>query len=381
MESSGFMEAPKVIYVVSNKFPVEDAVDFAFSNSCDFMIIDSRRLGSQLTKQLRELGFIFITSTEAARGHASFGTPTHLYVLTSGTTSAPKIVKKNLVDMNTFQKVSALGELRWFVPAPIGSFAWYQMIFLARAIKSQSLVLTDSDKLMSDFEFCLTNRTINAISCSPTFLRIAATSIDSQILRNSGVVKVTLGGEVISESDISLCEKLFPESVLNHIYASTELGPVFISSDGCAGYSTNRYIQGVDFEIVEDELFVQRKLSGSQSTWVSTGDLAFVREGRLIISGRKNKDFINVGGNRVSLKKIEQQISSLEEIRWVRAYAVPSSFMGCLVGIEIVCAGGYTTTSVEAELDKLFLNNLSDFETPRKVTFLESIPLSESLKS
>jgi feruloyl-CoA synthase len=116
------------------------------------------------------------------------------------------------------------------------------------------------------------------------------------------------------------------------------------------------------------------------SIWYRTGDLVRLSDNRIIFEGRVDKDFINVGGNRVSLKKIEQITESHQSIVWAKAKAFPSKLMGSLVVIDAVIGNDADSNLVENELNRLYLKELAEFEIPSKIEFLGSVPMNGNLK-
>jgi acyl-coenzyme A synthetase/AMP-(fatty) acid ligase len=366
--------------VINETSQLEIVLAWSFGQSDPFLIVDSARMDKRLSSHLQQIGFQIISDISLLRIDLGMKSPESLFVMTSGTTGLPKIVKHSLSSLNTFANVNRLAPATWFVPAPIGSFAWYQMIFLRRQVAHQELILTNSNDLISDFENGIKKKTFNAISCTPTFLRYVSTIFDQDIFKHSSVKRITLGGEVIQESDLKLASSLFPNVKINHIYAATEFGPIFTSNEQTVGYSLNKYRNNVDFKIVEGMLFVKNRMKLNPQKWVETGDYAVCENDRIYILGRISQDFINVGGNRVSLKKVEEVILQIPEILLVKAYGVNSKLMGNVVGVSVTIKDISLKEKIEKIVNSHCLENLSDFEIPCEIIFSDDFQINKNLK-
>lgn len=370
----------KVALVVDDSSQLQTILKWSFSQPDPFLIIDSARMDQGLSSHLQQIGFHIVTDISLLRSNLRSEGPHSLFVMTSGTTGLPKIIKHDISSLNTFAKVNQLEPSTWFVPAPIGSFAWYQMIFLQREVGDQELILTNSKNLLWDFENAIKQKSFDAISCTPTFLRYVATIFDQEIFKDSPLKRITLGGEVIQDSDLRLASLLFPNVKINHIYAATEFGPIFTSNDQIAGYSLHKYRNNIDFKIEEGMLFVRSRMGLDPHEWFETGDYAVCKNERIHVLGRISLDFINVGGNRVSLKKIEEAILQIPEIQWVSAYGVNSRLMGNVVGIKVAIRDMSSTEQIEQIINSHCLRYLSDFEIPCEILITDDFQIKGNLK-
>lgn len=373
-------ESSKLAVVVGSLLPVEDGLNLAFNQSNDFLIVDESRLNQSVRAYLTENGFQIISSRKESYAVTSQSTPDSLFVITSGTTGQPKLIRHSVSSLNTFLNVTDLEPLTWFVPAPVGSFAWYQMIFLHKSVERQKIVLTNAKELTHDFEIGIKDFLFDALSCTPTFIRYISMTFDRKFFEGAKIKRLTLGGEVIQKSDLDLAAELFPGVKINHIYAASEIGPIFTSSDTKPGYSLNKYRQGIDFKLEDEMLFVKNRLRPSMNEWYKTGDCAVINGDRLMILGRQEQDFINVGGNRVGLKRIEEVILKVPGILWARAYGVKSRLMGDVVGVEVMVESEANKADIEFDLNCKCLEILTDYEIPCEVVFVESIQLKGSHK-
>ena len=108
-----------------------------------------------------------------------------------------------------------------------------------------------------------------------------------------------------------------------------------------------------------------------------TGDLGFLDpKGRLHIGGR-SKDMINVGGENVFAAEVELIVSRMGGVKQCAAFSMPHAELGEVVEIAIVRSeDNVTAQRVIAWCKQL----LASYKVPRKVYFLEELPLTPTGK-
>jgi 4-hydroxymandelate oxidase len=108
-----------------------------------------------------------------------------------------------------------------------------------------------------------------------------------------------------------------------------------------------------------------------------TGDLGYLDpEGRLHIGGR-SKDMINVGGENVFAAEVELIVSRMGGVKQCAAFSMPHVDLGEVVEIAIVrTEDDVTAQRVIAWCKQL----LASYKVPRKVYFLEELPLTPTGK-
>lgn len=112
--------------------------------------------------------------------------------------------------------------------------------------------------------------------------------------------------------------------------------------------------------------------------WLRTGDLGYVDSaGFLFLSGRL-KDMVNRGGEKIPILEIEQRVHEIDGVEQAACVAVPHPTLGEEVGVAIVPAqdARLSVGGVQTQLR----SRLADFKVPRKVVFLDRLPLLASGK-
>ena len=109
-----------------------------------------------------------------------------------------------------------------------------------------------------------------------------------------------------------------------------------------------------------------------------TGDLAKRdSDGYLFIVGRK-KEIIKSGGNRISVKEIEETLLSNSKIHEVAVFGVPDDIFGEAVKAVIVLREGETAD--EKEIQKYIRSLLQEYKVPRFIEFRDSLPKTQAGK-
>lgn len=112
--------------------------------------------------------------------------------------------------------------------------------------------------------------------------------------------------------------------------------------------------------------------------WFRTGDQGHIdSDGYLTLTGRL-KEIINRGGEKISPREVEEILLDHESVSQVVTFAIPHQNLGEDVAAAVVLEEG-------AELDEITLRKyaatrLADFKVPRKVVFLEEIPIGPTGK-
>lgn len=111
----------------------------------------------------------------------------------------------------------------------------------------------------------------------------------------------------------------------------------------------------------------------SQFGWHHSGDMGMIdSEGQLLFIDRK-KDIIKSGGENVSSCQVEKVLIGIAGVTQAAAFGVPHPHWG-----EVVCAAIQTNdeTLDEAQVIEHCKVNLSGYQAPKRVIFIESFPLT-----
>jgi len=112
--------------------------------------------------------------------------------------------------------------------------------------------------------------------------------------------------------------------------------------------------------------------------WFRTGDQGVKdAEGYISLTGRL-KEIINRGGEKISPREVDEVLMDHPAVRQVVVFGVKHDKLGEDVGAAIVLREGMNAT--EAEIRDFAGKRLAAYKVPRKVLFLEAIPLGATGK-
>ena len=112
--------------------------------------------------------------------------------------------------------------------------------------------------------------------------------------------------------------------------------------------------------------------------WFRTGDQGTVDEdGFFALTGRL-KEIINRGGEKISPREVDETIMDHPAVKQVVVFAVPHDKLGEEVAAAVVLRDGMEAT--EREIRDFVSARLVDFKVPRKVLFVDAIPLGATGK-
>lgn len=293
-----------------------------------------------------------------------------IVLFTSGTTGKPKAVRQ------TVENLARAVIVKPTMVSDVWGFAYHPthiagiQVFLQAVSNGNTIVrlfgLQPDQLLKAVNEWKITN-----ISATPTFLRLFLPAND----HFPTVKRITSGGE---KMDSLLLEKLsikFPNARFRNIYATTEFGTLFKS--GSEGFQVTDDLKAY-IKIDANELLVHKCLLGEfddakiEGEWYRTGDLVDItceNPLTLKIIGRKN-EMVNVGGMKVNITEVEEEIRKLFDVRFVKVIPKSNSVVGNILICEISFNGNSPN---ESEIRKILSDHLQEYKIPRIIKIVDVI--------
>ena len=238
-------------------------------------------------------------------------------LLTSGTSGAPKTVRYTWDRLSRpVRPTPEYPAPRWLLTYPPHLYAGLQVI-LQCLFNGGALVIPGPSA--REVSLLMRQSGVQFASATPSYWRWLLTWGDLKSLKQTELVQVTLGGEIVDRAILDSLHAVFPNARLIHIYATTELGRCFSVRDGKVGFPASFVDQcspdGVALKVENGELLVrsanamqgytrQSRHAFPRSEFFATGDLVKRVADRFYFVGRKN-DIINVGGNKVHPAEVE----------------------------------------------------------------------------
>ncbi len=323
------------------------------------------------------------------------GHPTEWTIPTSGTTGVPKLVDHSWKSLTTAireNKRKSTSDERWGLLYGHSRFAGLQVILQALVHQKTLLAPTAALPLKERVAFLAQNR-CSHLSTTPTSWRKILMLEEASGLQ---LQQITLGGEAADEQILNALAARFPQARITHIYASTEAGVGFSTSDRRPGFPVSyldrpAYNQ-VQLKVSDNRLYLKnpdlvgRYASGETfiaDGWIDTGDLVDIVGDRVIVTGRAN-GLINVGGDKVMPSQVRDVLLSCDPVIDARIYAKPNPITGNIVAADVVVdpiSEQGQPNELRHEILRYSREHLASFQVPRFMQFVPEIAVNETGKA
>ncbi|MEU0314593.1 AMP-binding protein [Nocardioides sp. NPDC006273] len=384
--SAGPRPAPTAYAVERSVDALTAVAGLADADGGELLVVSSGRLDEALAEELRTAGFDVVASGDVqAATTPRAAEDGRVWLLTSGSTGRPKRVGHTLESLSTV--TGELAPRTWLCPYSPGTYAWWQVITLGLGVPGQDLVLVDPADL-DDWVAPALEHGVTAVSGTPTFWRRTLMRYGAE-LQKLPLEQVTLGGEPVDQAVLSQVSEAFPAARVSWIYASSEVGASIVVHDGRAGFPVewlDRDVPGRPrLEVVDDELVITSPNHGTDAAGtemtgaVRTGDAARIEDGRVLVTGRLDRDELNVGGSKVSAGAVRDLLQSHPEVAWAAVRGRKAPLVGTMVVADVVAGQGAGVTA--DDLARWAAERLPEYAVPRRIKMLDEIPAKETLKS
>jgi len=377
------LPAPAAV-VVPSSYDALPAVRGHAETGAELLVVAAGRLEENLRAELGTAGFNLVQGDQVEPAsdprEAEEG---RVWLLTSGSTGRPKRIGHTLGSLTTVS--GDLPVRRWLCPYSPGTYAWWQVVTLGLGSPGQDLVVVDPAELDSWVQAAIEHG-VTAASGTPTFWRQTIMS-NGDDLAKVPLEQVSLGGEPVDQAVMDQLRTFFPGARISWIYASSEVGASVVVHDGRAGFP----VEWLDREVPDrprisvegDELVIASPYHGSGLEGaVHTGDRVAVEDGRVLITGRLDRDEINVGGAKVSAGVVRSVLQAHPDVAWAAVRGRRAPLVGTMVVADVVLNSGKTDDpDALAALSKWCQERLPEYGIPRRIKLLDAIPAKETLKS
>lgn len=373
--------------------------------NCDVFLMDSGWSRDRVIETSRELQLGGVLLGASAQSHvkdcefvtmdggASWSGSSTVTILTSGSTGKPKAAR------HTWQTLARGVRRRNGPAAPKWLLSYRPTLYAGLQVMLQcfadhgTLALPQPGMDPSSTAQFMCAAGVQFASATPSYWRRLLMFADHEVLGNTPMVQITLGGEVVDQQILDRIRAVFPKTRIVHIYATTELGRCFSVTDGQAGFPVSylsQPIDSVDLKIEDGELFVRSpnamsmydphsRETFSSLDWFATGDLVEIKDSRVYFTGRKS-EVINVAGSKVHPVEVERTIRDIPGVLDVRVFGKQSSIAGQLVACEIVPEPDQEIDQLRANIVKSCRVTLASYQVPRLIKFVQRINVSSADK-
>jgi len=313
-----------------------------------------------------------------------------LVLFSSGTTGEPKVMVHNLTELaESFAQPKKRRNLNFLL------FLMFDHIgginTLLNCLNNGSAITLPENRNPEYILDLIQTQKVQILPTSPTFLNLMLMNENFADYDLSSLKMITYGTERMPQTLLNKLKERIPSVKFLQTFRTSETGILRTESKS----STSLFFKIVDpdyqFKIEEGQLFLKSKTQvkgylnhkSDQFTdegWFATGDLVETDEdGYMKIIGRMNK-VINVGGQKVLPKEVEDVINEIPDVLDSTVFARDNAITGQMVVAEVVIS----EESDEKEIKKLVLAKcrleLDKYKVPSKIILTNKLESTNRFK-
>lgn len=312
-----------------------------------------------------------------------------LILFSSGSTGAPKAMIHNLdtlVDSYGDKKQKQINMLVFLMFDHIGGINTMLNILSMNAtmIIPQNRNADDICKLIEEYK-------IAVLPSSPTFLNLILINRSYEKYDLSSLRMITYGTETMPEGLLNRLKAVFSKVKFLQTFGTSETGIAATSSKSSSSTFMKIDDENLEYKIVDNELWLRSKTqilgylnrsmeSFTNDGWFKTGDLVELdNEGFIKIIGR-NKEIINVGGQKVLPSEVESVLLGMDEIEDCLVYGEQNAITGQSVSCDVVLKHGIDDSGFKILVRKFCKDKLDSFKIPTRVNVVQKTEFTERFK-
>jgi len=232
---------------------------------------------------------------------------------------------------------------------------------------------------------------VKILPASPTFLNLLLLSDVLSRYDLSSIRMITYGSEAMPESLLSKVKQAFPKAKLLQTFGTSETGIARVNSRSSTSLDIKIDDPNLEYKVVNGELWLKSKtqilgyLNASMESftddgWFCTGDLVEQSEdGYLKIIGRE-KEVINVGGEKVLPAEVESQLLTIDGVEDCLVYGQNNAITGQTVVADIVKSKSINSKDLKQLIRKECFKKMERFKIPTKFNFKDQLTIGHRFK-
>ena len=312
-----------------------------------------------------------------------------LILFSSGSTGKPKAMIHNfdnLVNHYQNKKEKSMNMLGFLMFDHIGGLNTLLNILSmgATMIIPQTRNADDICKLVQDYK-------IRVLPSSPTFLNLILMNKSYEKYDLKSLRMITYGTEAMPESLLLRLKDIFPKIKLLQTFGTSETGIAGTRSKSSNSTYMKLDDSNLEYKIVDDELWLKSKTqvmgylnypmnSFTDEGWFKTGDLVEKTDDSYIKIIGRNKEVINVGGEKVLPNEVESVILSMDMVDDVMAYGESNIITGQTVVCDTVINIDIEAREAKKLIRKFCKNSLDSYKIPTKVNLVDKTNFGDRFK-
>ncbi|KAA6347114.1 Long-chain-fatty-acid--CoA ligase [termite gut metagenome] len=312
-----------------------------------------------------------------------------LILFSSGSTGAPKAMihnLNNLIDSYKNRKGKKLVFLIFLMFDHIGG-----LNTMLSCVATGITMVFPLDRNPDSVCRLIEKYKVNVLPASPTFLNLILISESHLKYDLSSLRMITYGTEPMPESLLHKLKETFSRVKFLQTFGTSETGITGTSSKS----SDSTYLKiddpNTDYKIVDNELWMRSKtqilgyLNSSmerftEDGWFKTGDLVEqTNDGYMKIVGR-NKEMINVGGEKVLPSEVESVLFQMPEIMDCIVFGETNPIIGQIVVAKVLFNGDIKSSEAKKRIATFCSDKLDRYKIPAKVILMAESEFSDRFK-
>ena len=313
-----------------------------------------------------------------------------LVLFSSGTTGEPKVMVHNLTELaESFappKKVRNLNFLLFLMFDHIGGINT-----LLNCLNNGSAITLPENRNPEYILELIQTKKVQILPTSPTFLNLMLMNENFADYNLSSLKMITYGTERMPQTLLNKLKEKIPTVKFLQTFGTSETGILRTESKS----STSLFFKIVDpyyqFKIDNGQLFLKSKTQvkgylnqeSDQFTdegWFATGDLVETDDdGYMRIIGRMNK-VINVGGQKVLPKEVEDVINEIPEVLDSTVFARDNAITGQMVVAEVVISEHSDEKEIKKKVAEKCRLELDKYKVPSKIIVTNKLESTNRFK-
>jgi acyl-coenzyme A synthetase/AMP-(fatty) acid ligase len=312
-----------------------------------------------------------------------------LILFSSGSTGAPKAMihnLNNLVDTYKNKKGKKLVFLIFLMFDHIGG-----LNTMLNCVTMGITMVFPIDRNPDNVCRLIEKYKVNVLPASPTFLNLILIC-ESQLKYDlSSLRMITYGTEPMPESLLIKLKETFSRVKFLQTFGTSETGITATTSKSSDSIYLKIDDPNTDYKIVENELCIKSKTQilgylnfsmdrFTEDGWFKTGDLVEQTEdGYIKIVGR-NKELINVGGEKVLPSEVESILFQMPEIKDCIVFGESNPIIGQIVVAKVLFNHEIKVSEAKKTIIAFCSDKLDKYKIPAKVVLMKESEFSDRFK-
>ncbi|MEN8220525.1 MAG: fatty acid--CoA ligase family protein [Pseudomonadota bacterium] len=312
-----------------------------------------------------------------------------LILFSSGSTGKPKAMihnLDNLIDSYKGRKPKKLSILVFLMFDHIGG-----LNTLLNSLTMGAKIIIPGTRDADEVSQLIEKYKVNVLPASPTFLNLMLIGNTPERYDLSSLKMITYGTEAMPESLLLRLKKTFPKVRFLQTFGTSETGIAQTTSRSSTSLEIKLGDPNQEYKIVDGELWLRSKTqvlgylnvpmnSFTEDGWFKTGDLVEETEdGFLKIVGR-NKEIINVGGEKVLPVEVESVLLEMEDINDCMVYGEKNAITGQTVVVDVVPSQLVDKKTIKKAIRQYCRERLDGYKIPTKINIMERTNFGDRFK-